>query len=63
MIVWLLDREYQEVSIAILYCESNIYDKFLAPYDLTGVLQPPVVTSLNSTHCDVTFTIIIQQVN
>ena len=47
-------------------CDPTIISKnesALVLYDLTSVSQPPVVTSLNSTHCDVTFAIIIQQVN
>ena len=36
------------------FCESNYT---LVLYDLKSVSQPPVVTSLNATHCDVTFTI------
>ena len=58
MIVWLLDREYQEVSER---CELGVYGSlffilYIEYCDITSVSVTEVV-SYNTTHSGITFTI------
>ena len=62
MIVWLLDREYQEVSERCVCLWKSFFSfSIIEYYDITSVSVTEVV-SYNTTHSRVTFSINILQV-